>query len=135
MARNRIGTWTTGLLAIATAPAWALEAAPGAAEPGAAELQEIVVTAQRREESAQKASLAVEVLSQDAINKAGVTDPASIANLASGVNIAFAGSTVQTFIRGVGSFVTNSFADSAIAYNIDGVYISRPPAISGLFYD
>lgn len=130
MARNRIGSWTTGLLAIATAPAWAQEAAPGAAE-----LQEIVVTAQRREESAQKTSLAIEVLSQDAINKAGVTDPASIANLVSGVNIAFAGSTVQTFIRGVGSFVTNSFADSAIAYNIDGVYISRPPAISGVFYD
>lgn len=130
MARNTIGSWTTGLLAMAVAPAWAQEPVPAGVE-----LQEIVVTAQRREESAQKTSLAIEVLSQDAIVKAGVTDPAGIANLASGVNIAFAGSTVQTFIRGVGSFVTNSFADSAIAYNIDGVYISRPTAIAGLFYD
>ena len=130
MTCKRIRCWSTGLLAIAAVPVWAQEAAPGGAE-----LQEIVVTAQRREESAQKTSLAMEVLSQDAINKAGVSDPASIANLVSGVNIGFGGSTVQTFIRGVGSFVTNSFADSAIAYNIDGVYISRPPAISGSFYD
>ena len=118
MTCKRIRCWSTGLLAIAAAPVWAQEAAPGGAE-----LQEIVVTAQRREESAQKTSLAIEVLSQDAINKAGVSDPASIANLVSGVNIGFGGSTVQTFIRGVGSFVTNSFADSAIAYNIAGVYI------------
>ena len=88
MVRNTIGSWTTGLLAMAVAPAWAQEAAPAGAQ-----LQEIVVTAQRREESAQKTSLAIEVLSQDAIVKAGVTDPAGIANLASGVNIAFAGST------------------------------------------
>lgn len=130
MTRNRIIACTVGFLAVTSAPTWAQET-----RTGTTALEEIVVTAQRREESAQKTSLAIEVLSSDAINKAGVTDAASISNLVSGVNIAFAGSSVQTFIRGVGSFVTNGFADSAIAYSADGVYVSRPPAVSALFYD
>lgn len=135
MIRTKILPCTAGLLTLASADVWAQDAAPADTASAGTTLEEIVVSAQRREESAQKTSLAIEVLSSDTINKAGVTDPASIANVVPGVNIAYAGATVQTFIRGVGSFVTNSFADSAIAYSVDGVYVSRPPAISGVFYD
>ena len=130
MGRNKFNPCAAGLLAMAATQVWAESTTPTGGG-----LQEIIVTAQRREESAQKTSVALQVLSADAIAKAGITDPSSISNLVSGVNIAFAGATVQTFIRGVGSFVTNSFSDSAIAYSIDGVYISRPTAIAPTFFD
>lgn len=122
--------FAASVLAVAVGQAWAADIPDDSVG-----LDEVVVTAQRRAESVQKASIDIQVLTEDAIAKAGVTDPSAISNLVPGVNIAFAGSTVQTFIRGVGSFGTNSFSDSAIAYNIDGVYISRPTAIAGVFYD
>ena len=53
----------------------------------------------------------------------------------SGVNIAQAGPANQTFVRGVGSFATNSYAEGAIAYNADGFYIARPTAVYGNFFD
>ena len=131
MNRGRMIPCATGLLAFSCGATWAQEVPTTTA----AMLEEVTVTAQRREESAQRTSLAIEVLSAKDIYDAGVADPASIANLVSGVNVAFAGATVQTFIRGVGSIVANGFGDSAIAYNVDGVYVSRTSAVSGLFYD
>ena len=39
------------------------------------------------------------------------------------------------FLRGVGNFTVTPYADPAIAFNYDGVYIGRPANTSGLFYD
>ncbi len=45
------------------------------------------------------------------------------------------GATVVTYLRGVGSLSTDANAESAIAYNINGVYIARPNGIGPIFYD
>jgi iron complex outermembrane receptor protein len=39
------------------------------------------------------------------------------------------------YLRGVGNFNGNSLSDSAIAFNLDGVYIARPSSTGGTFYD
>jgi iron complex outermembrane receptor protein len=106
-----------------------------AATPPDAGIADIVVTAQRRAENVQKSSLAIDVLSASDIAKAGMTGPGDISTLVSGVNIAQAGPATQTFVRGVGSFATNSYAEGAIAYNVDGFYIARPTAVYGNFFD
>jgi iron complex outermembrane receptor protein len=119
--------------ALAVSGAQAQEPVPAPAEDQG--ISDIIVTAQRRSESVQKSSLAIDVLSAEAITNAGMTGPGDISTLVSGVNIAQAGPATQTFVRGVGSFSTNSYAEGAIAYNLDGFYIARPTAVYGNFYD
>ena len=39
------------------------------------------------------------------------------------------------YLRGVGNFSANALSDSAIAFNIDGVFVARPSSTSGVLYD
>ena len=45
------------------------------------------------------------------------------------------GGAVNYFIRGTGNFVQEPFSDPAIAFNQDNIYIARPFATGGPFYD
>jgi len=96
---------------------------------------DIVVTANRRVESVQKSSLAISVVGGAELAQAGVTQAADLASLVPGLTVSNGGATVQTYLRGVGSFATDASAESAIAYNINGVYISRPSGIGPIFFD
>jgi iron complex outermembrane recepter protein len=104
-------------------------------ETSSARLEEIVVTAQRREESLQKTSLALEVLSADALERAGVAQTEDLSRVTPGVQIGLQGNATQTFIRGVGDFSQNARAQGAVAYSVDGVYIARGTAISPSMFD
>lgn len=99
------------------------------------QIDDIVVTAQRRSESVQDSSLAIDVLDSETLENAGVTQATDLGALVPGLTVSLGGGTVQTYMRGVGSFATDANAESAIAYNINGVYISRPNAIGPIFFD
>lgn len=110
----------------------------GAPPPGAADqsgLGEIVVTAQRRAESLQKTSIAVEVASGEALARAGVTQPSGLANVLPGVQISSVNSVLQIYIRGVGDFGSTATANPSVAFNIDGVYVARSQSSVSEFYD
>jgi len=98
-------------------------------------LQEIIVTAQRRAESAQKSSVDLQVVKGDQLAAAGVTQATDLSSIVPGLSVSIGGSSVQTYLRGVGTFATDAAAESSIAYNIDGVYISRPSGIGPIFFD
>jgi iron complex outermembrane recepter protein len=104
-----------------------------AQQPG---LEEVVVTAQRREENLQKAAIAVSAVSGNALTQAGVTEAADLTRLVPSIQIApAAASFSQIYLRGVGTFGSNAFAEQGVAFNLDGIYLSRPAAPSALFYD
>jgi len=112
-------------------------AAVGTATPQTeAGLAEIVVTAQRVAESSQRAPIAVDVVKPEELLRQNViraedlsrTSPALAATASGGPLTVF-------FVRGVGNTTVNSYSDPAIAFNYDGVYIGRPSATSGVFYD
>ena len=67
-----------------------------------ATLEEIIVTASRRETNLQKESRAVAVVSGDDIRRAAIVDPNAVQNLVPGLTIARNGQQLQVFIRGVG---------------------------------
>jgi iron complex outermembrane recepter protein len=130
-------------LAFAAGPAYAQTAAAGQSAAPASEapkdqlaIEEIVVTAQRIRESAQKAPIAISVVKQEDLLRQNVTRaedlsfvvPALVATASGGPNTSF-------FIRGVGNTTNNSYSDPAISFNYDGVYIGRPNATQGFFYD
>lgn len=131
----RVRTWlavTTAGAVLATGfPASAQDAAP-AEEEG---LGEIIVTAQRREENLQRAAIAVSTVTGDALTQQSITQATDITRLVPSLQIAPAASFTQIYLRGVGTFGANAFADQGVAFNLDGVYLSRPSAPAGLFYD
>jgi iron complex outermembrane receptor protein len=98
-------------------------------------LEEVIVTAARREQSVQSASLDISVVSGDTLARSGVTEAADLANVVPGLSVSTGGSAVSTYMRGVGNYATDASAESAIAYSINGVYIARPSGIGSIFFD
>jgi iron complex outermembrane receptor protein len=124
------------ILMLAGAAPWVAPLAAAADPEPVAGLQEIVVTAQRREEGVQHAALAVSAVSGEAVANAGVTDSSQLTTLVPALQISSVYGPTNTFyLRGVGNLTTNSLSDPAVAFNIDGVYLTRPTSVQGLFFD
>ena len=112
-------------------------AAPPAGPDDEGGLGDIIVTAQRVEESSQRAPLAIDVINPEELARQNViraedlsrTTPALSATGSTG------GPTTVFFVRGVSNTTVNAYSDPAISFNYDGVYIGRPSSTSGVFYD
>ena len=89
-------------------------------------LEEIIVTAEKREESLQDVPISIAAFSQDALENLGITDIKGLASKVPNVVInEFTGSstTVRLFIRGVGQNDVQVTQDPSVALYMDGVYI------------
>ena len=88
-------------------------------------LEEVIVTAQRREQSLEDVPIAITALSGKALAQAGVDSFEDLESAVTGLQInSFAG-YVMPFIRGVGSLVQGPSAVSSVAVYIDDVYSAR----------
>jgi iron complex outermembrane receptor protein len=88
-------------------------------------LEEIVVTAQKRQENMQDVPIAVTAISGDALQKVGVTDTFDLKALVPSLNFSTAvGGIGLPRIRGVGSTGFGPGVENPVATYIDGVYIS-----------
>ena len=124
------------LACTAIAPAYAGAQETPDSGSGGLTLQEIVVTAQRRQESLQAAALAVSALSADQLVNSGASKVQDLTQLIPALQVAqAAGPYPLYFLRGVGNFNGNSLSDAAVALSVDGVYIARPSSTVGMFYD
>jgi iron complex outermembrane recepter protein len=131
--KKALGLSTAIALVFGAGTAFAQDQSPGS---GAAALEEIVVTAQRREENLQKAAIAITAVAGDDIARAGVTDSSQISKIAPALQVGTtAGSMSQYYLRGVGNATLNSLSDAAVSFNVDGVPLVRTTAVQGLFYD
>ncbi len=99
------------------------------------ELGEVVVTAQHKNETIQKAAVNVTALGAEQLERASVVQAQDLNRVAPGIQISQGGPSTQIYIRGAGTYGTNMYADPAVAFNVDGVYIGRLPATEGVFYD
>ncbi len=98
-------------------------------ELAAQELEEILVTARRANESLQEAPIAVSVFTEDGIEKAGIERPEDFLSLVSNVSFidtAEAGDT-QVIIRGV---INTRDVDQSFALVVDGVAQPNPNALN-----
>jgi len=123
------------LLMLACAPAVLGPCLAHADEGGA--LEEIVVTAQRREESIQKAAIAIDATGGTALLQEGITKPEDLSKLVPALSFAAGGGNNSSiFIRGVGTRTNNAYLDTAITISYDGVFLGRSAAASSTsFYD
>lgn len=95
---------------------------------------EIIVTAQRRSESAQRVPISLTVLSSGALEKANISNVQDIARVAPSFYAYRAPQAANTrlSIRGIGSS-GNSAIEPSVGAFVDGIYIPRPgPLLAGL---
>ena len=94
-------------------------------------LGDIVVTARKREESAQTVPIAISAFSAEAIQARGVTQIDQIANFTPNLtyqnNAGFGGGTnvAAIYIRGIGQFDFLGSIEPGVGLYVDGVYIAR----------
>jgi iron complex outermembrane receptor protein len=121
------------ILGVSAHPGWAAQAADS---DGAVGLPEVIVTAQRREESLQRAAIAITAVPSDVLSRSGVSDVTGLSQVAPALQIGTIGGTnTQFYLRGVGNFTANSLSDAAISVNLDGVPLANSSSIQGMFYD
>jgi len=119
----------------------AIAATAGIAMPATAQdsnratgLEEVVVTAQRREESLQETPIAITAFTEAKLLELGIFDATQIANFAPNVTIQkqpSSNSNMGINIRGVGMGETALIADPKVGVYIDGVYMSK--TVGGVF--
>jgi len=100
-------------------------------------IEEVLVTANRREESLQDAAVALEVVDQDTLTRQGLESAQDLGQLSPALGVTAGGGPLTSFfVRGVGNVTVNPLTDSAVAQNVDGVYLGRSSGAAGLaLYD
>ena len=101
-----------------------------------AQLEEVIVTAQKREENVQSIPIAVTALSEETIRNANILNIDDIARQVPGFTITnYNPVSPQPFIRGVGSSPADSGSDASVGVFIDGVYAGRAGGYRTDMYD
>jgi len=108
------------------------EDAPASAQRG---IEEIVVTAQKREESVQKAPLAITAVSGAALRSSGVSTVDAIAANVPNLQLGQTYGSANVSLRGISLNAVNWGVEGSIAFHQDGVFIQRPAAVLAGFYD
>lgn len=98
-----------------------------AAQEAPASVDDIIVTAQKREQSLQDVPIVVTTLSQEILDGAGVQDIKDLQILTPGMTVTSTQSEASTTvrIRGAGTVGDNPGLESSVGVVIDGVYRSR----------
>lgn len=100
-------------------------------------LEEIIVTARKREESLQNAPLNVSAISQERIERFDVTSLEKIASLTPQFYVGRAsnGSGAQMTLRGIGSNSTSIGIEQSVAVVLDGVYYGQGRVLNEGMFD
>ena len=100
-------------------------------------LTDIVVTARKREESAQSVPVAVTALSAEVLQKRDITSIEKIAAATPNLNVGRAsnGSGAQLTLRGIGSSSTSIGIEQSVAVVVDGAYYGQGRIIQEGFFD
>ena len=101
-----------------------------------AEIEEITVTAQKREENVQDVPISVSTFSDDFFTRSNVNTLRDMARYAPNLTLPQSSTVAnqRIIMRGVGS-VGNSAIEPTVAVFIDGVYYPRPSSIVGSMTD
>ncbi len=123
---NRRTVLLPGLLLAAPALIHAQPSAP-AATAGPSRLEEIVVTARKREQSLQDVSVSVMALPESVLTDALITDSEDLTQLVPSLNIQRAGAPRGSSfnIRGIGTQSFSSAVEPSVSTVVDGVVLGR----------
>lgn len=122
--------------AVALAVAQSIVAAPaGAAESDDVALDEIVVTAERREQNLQEVPISASVFTAADLDRQGIVDLNDVQSAAPSIAINVVNRSTFVNIRGVGIAQSAPTSSPGVAYYIDGQLIPHEQFIGQSFYD
>jgi iron complex outermembrane receptor protein len=127
--------------ALASAGVWSQEPAEDAVvteekvERSNRQMEEVVVTVERRSESLQDYAGTAVSFTGEALKMQGIQNLTDLSDSTPGVEINNKQGNVEIWIRGIGSSNNTELGDPAAATHLDGVYIPRPTGIGSAFFD
>jgi iron complex outermembrane recepter protein len=95
---------------------------------GASQLEDIVVTAQRRSESLQDVPIAVTAVTSAKLDALGIQSTEDLQQLTPGLTVPDMSGYFEPHIRGVGTSSNGPGIENPVAVYVDGVYIANTPS-------
>jgi iron complex outermembrane recepter protein len=127
---------STAMLAALITSGAAYAQAPS--QPAAGQLEEVVITAQRRSESLQDTPLAVSAFSSETLQSKQIVDTydlvRNVPNLAGNLNVGV-GTSTSYYMRGLGNGESIATFDVPVGTYVDDVYIARQNANNFALFD
>ena len=129
----------SGVAAIAmlanAAPAFAQTAPADTAEVDDSNTNEIIVTAQKREQSLQDVPISMEVVSGAKLAEFNTSDIKAVMNYTPNVFVQSTAGNDVIYIRGFGSPPANFAFDQSVSLYVDGIYAGRNRQAQAPFFD
>jgi len=100
-----------------------------------AELEELIVTAQRRAESILETPVTVTAIGAEVLEQQNVQDLTDLAALTPGLQIEPDGSRTSLRLRGIATTDGSPASENVAALHVDNVYLSHRTSLAGYFYD
>ena len=122
----------------ATSAGFALSNVAPAQDTGAFVLEEIIVTAQKREQSLQDVPISVNVMTGDKMNEAGINNIENLAAYVPNLTMSETGIGNNIYIRGIGSGINPGVEQSSAStqYSRPGRYRrTSSPALGTLLHE
>ena len=113
----------------------AVDSTKNTAGAGGAQLDEIIVTAQKREQRAIDTPISVSAFDATALADHQVTSLVDLAFVSPGIRDGQQNGVNRIFIRGIGLTSFSSGADPSSGFYVDGIYIGRPTEQLSSMYD
>jgi iron complex outermembrane recepter protein len=122
---------------LAVAVAGAAMAAEAPAGDTSAQVEEVVVTAQKRSENVQKVPIAVTAVAGDQLREQVVTSTVALGRVAPNLTVTDYGNPVITVftLRGVSQFDFSDHQESPVAVFVDGSYVPYLSAVGANLFD
>jgi outer membrane receptor protein involved in Fe transport len=108
----------------------------GSGNSALSELEEVIVTAQKRSENIQDVPIAVSAFSQDSLEKRGLLGGADLQNAIPNVTFGATGFGRYNFqIRGIGSQILGASADTGVGIHENNIPLTVNRLVQAEFYD
>lgn len=105
------------------------------AEPAATQIEEIVITAQKRETLLERTPETISAIGGDSLARRGSANIADLTASAPGLSFSSNFGISQIFIRGIGNNFYSPGGDPGVAFYNDGAYVSDQEATNIAFFD
>lgn len=128
----------TTALAVSCSPALAQSAPVSSAPTSQTVVEEIIVTAQKRDESIQKVPVAVTALTANTLTRQQISESSQLSYLVPSFRVEAMNQEaggVNFYIRGIGTSIAGAYIESSVATVVDDVAMARPQMAVVKFFD
>ncbi len=98
-------------------------------------VEEIIVSAQKRDESIQEVPIAISAFTGDALRNTGITNSQALVKAVPGVSGSISSNYMFITVRGINAGTYTAASEPALGLYTDGIYRGRHGAAVGTYYD